>query len=162
MNCKKAEEYAKKYEEGELNYIEKRKFEKHLNECTGCKKKYGVALLLGVVLQASEKTAVQTTLSLTGYLKKAAAISAAAAVIATSVIVVDNTKEEKNIIVSESVTEKNLDKESVNKNGIEEQRGINKTGNEKTKIRIISKDAGKEVEMKFDRRNLKIESRIEK
>ena len=67
MNCKKAEEYAKKYEEGELNYIEKRKFEKHLNECTGCKKKYGVALLLGVVLQASEKTAVQTTLSLTGY-----------------------------------------------------------------------------------------------
>ena len=71
-------------------------------------------------------------------------------------------KEEKNIIVSESVTEKNLDKESVNKNGIEEQRGINKTGNEKTKIRIISKEGGKEVEMNFDRRNLKIESRIEK
>ena len=162
MNCKKAEEYAKKYEEGELNYIEKRKFEKHLNECISCKKKYGVALLLGVVLQASEKTAVQTTLSLTGYLKKAAAVSAAAAAIAASVIVVDNMKEEKNIIVSESVADKNLEKDSINKNSIEETKAINKTGSEKTKIRIISKDAGKEVEVKFDRRSLKIESRIEK
>ena len=86
MNCKKAEEYAEKYENGELNEIEKKKLEKHIKECSSCKKKYSSTLLLGAVLYASEKTAIQSTLSLAWYIKKAAAVGAAAAIITAGII----------------------------------------------------------------------------
>jgi hypothetical protein len=162
MNCKKVEEYAEKYMNGELNEAEKRKVEKHIRECSSCRKKYSSALLLGAVLYASEKTAIHTTLSLLWYIKKAAAVGAAAAIITTGIIAVNSSKEEKNKKISEEKVEKNITESSTIKEKIGIYEKSKKIKDNNKKIKIISKEAEKEIEYNLDSKNLKIETRIER
>lgn len=162
MNCKRAEIYVEKYEEGELNEIEKRKLDKHLKECSNCRKKYSSALLLGAVLYASEKTAIQTTLSIGWYLKRVAVVTAVATVMTAGIITLSDKKETEMISISDDsgieVVKDKLDEKEVN--------GRNKTEEElkgkKRKIKIISKEAEKEIEYNLDSKNLKIETRKER
>ena len=163
MNCNKAEEYAERYENGELNEIEKRKFEKHIKECTGCRKKLGSSLLLGAMLYASEKTAIQTTLSLSWYLKKAAVVTTAAALITASIVTVSNDKEE--VIASKETTSKQITSDKSGNSEIIKEADFKdgtKTESKNKKIRIISRDAEKEVEFNLNSENMKIETRNER
>ena len=164
MNCIKVEEYAQRYEEGTLNEIEKRKFEKHLKECFECKKKYGALLLLGAVLYASEKTAVQTTFTLPLYIKQVAAATAVAAALASSLLIVSEKKESQKVIdVGISQTENVAE---LNKSKTAEEANVDKTKlkreDSKNRIKIISKEEGREIELNLDKKNLRIERRNEK
>ena len=55
MECYEFEDMVKKYELGEVNYFQRRAFEKHAEECVQCKEKYSSVLLLGAILYASKK-----------------------------------------------------------------------------------------------------------
>ncbi len=162
MNCKRAEIYAEKYEAGELNEIEKRKLDKHLKECSNCRKKYSSALLLGAVLYASEKTAIQTTMSMAWYLKRAAAVTAAVTFITVGVIAVSD-KNESQVI---NVTDNNGVEFISDKTDIKEVKGEvtikDDIKGKNRKIKIISKEAEKEIEYNLDSKNLKIETRKER
>ncbi len=162
MNCKRAEIYVEKYEEGELNEIEKRKLDKHLKECSNCRKKYSSALLLGAVLYASEKTAIQTTMSMAWYLKRAAAVTAAVTFITVGVIAVSD-KNESQVI---NVTDNNRVEFISDKTDIKEVKGEvtikDDIKGKNRKIKIISKEAEKEIEYNLDSKNLKIETRKER
>ena len=57
MNCTETAYLAEKYENGNIWWFQKRRFEQHLKECSRCRKKYAALLLLGAVMASSAKSA---------------------------------------------------------------------------------------------------------
>ncbi len=157
MECKTIDLLAAKYEMGELNYFQVKRFEAHLKKCNVCRKKYKTLILLGAVLYASSKTYTPSTLKLlfSSFLFKIwIIIISTAAVMSIGYI---SAKTAQTTLVKEKAPIS--DKLNIN---FKENSDLKVNNSVPKHINIISKDNDKEIQLKVNIIKGSIESREEK
>ena len=162
MNCEKIKKLSIKYEREEINFIEKKMFEKHLKKCDRCRNEYKVLLGLSFILKYSKKTYKPSLIEkiIPASLIKFAKFAVLASTLIFSAYQINNIvlKNEKEKI------EKELKKDfQFNKNvvSLEEEKVQTKSSNLSTgSIKIISRENEKETEM-FINKELEIKARLE-
>lgn len=166
MDCSKVDSLAAKYELGELDYFQIKRFEAHIKKCSYCKKKYGALLLLGAVLYASSKTFTPSPLKLfisSLLFKMLFIIISAFTVLYFSYFAAKQA--EFNNIEKLNTIKKTLDNNSyLNQkiNNLIFNDKSNSTPSNLKHINIISKDKEKEIQLKVNIQKIDIESRTEK
>lgn len=161
MECSKMSVLAKKYELGELDYFEKKAFEKHARSCDKCYKKYKSLLLLGALLYASKKTyspsAVEQLFASSAV--KIAVIAVAALIFTAAIHTFGtgfNSEQESTVKTAENRSVQNIDENSSSKTG-----NIKNNITNKKHLKITSREDEKEIEIRINRSSMQIESRGE-
>lgn len=162
MECSKIGVLAKKYELGELDYFEKRAFEKHVRSCDKCYKKYKALLLLGALLYASKKTYSPSKIELffASSAVKIAAITAAVLIFTAAIHSFGagfNSEQESAIKTTEIRNGRNIDENNSGKT-----ENIKNSSTNKKHLKITSREDEKEIEIRINRSSMQIESRGEK
>lgn len=162
MRCQDIENLSLKYELGELDFFQKKSFERHLRKCNKCNKKYASILLLGAMLFSAKKVYSPGIISmlLSTVLVK---LSIVAVLVITGTVGGDR-------LYQTYFEEKIVNEIEVNKTIIEAKTEFRKSRTEDNKIKEKSKKDGmiiraiekeKEIEIKFNKNYERIE-RIEK
>lgn len=169
MRCADTEKLIKKYELGEIDFLEKRILQKHLERCPVCKKRYAGAMALNVLLAQSAKSATPSLLKniFGGSLVKYVAGLITVGIIGVGIIWDNPTDMQDNMsqiqdeaISSEVKTSTDIAKPLLTESSIQDK-AIQDTKKENGfKIRAIS--GQREIELSIDGENGQIESREEK
>jgi|JTFP01.1.fsa_nt_gb hypothetical protein len=164
MNCLQINSLAAKYELGELNYFQIKRFESHIRKCSSCKKKYGTILLLGAVLYASSKTFTPSPFKLfiSSLFFKTLFI-----IISTFTILSFSYFAFKQLEINNMQKINTINSSSNNKNYLNQNTNTsiihnNSNSSDLKQINIISKEQGKEIQLKINMQKINIESRTEK
>ena len=155
MNCTETAYLAEKYENGNIWWFQKRRFEQHLKECSRCRKKYAALLLLGAIMASSAKSAeISAGITASYFMKSKLIMSAIIAIGIGSAVLYDG----KSDNIKQSKVEK-LEVGTVVIDMVDEKNSELKTdeikSNKSSKFKIISKYEKKEIEITVDKESLK-------
>ncbi len=163
MRCGDTEKLIKKYELGELDFLETKILKKHLEKCPVCKKKYASLIALNLLLANSKKS---ISASLVSNVFKGTLVKSLLGLFAVGAITMllstgeDNRQVQVNELITEPVetsASEVLDTESTTKASLEEK----KTGVNGNILRIRAKSGSKEINVDIDDGNMKIKNREE-
>lgn len=166
MDCIKIDSLAEKYEFGELDYFNTKRFESHVKKCSRCQKKYGTLLLLGAVLYASSKTFTPSPFKLfmSSLFFKILFITISTFTVLYFSYFAAKQSEINNIEKLNTINKSSYNNSYLNQkiNNLILNNKSNSNSSNLRHINIISKDKQKEIQLKVNIRKIDIESRTEK
>jgi len=166
MKCRDTETLIKKYELGEIDFVEKMILKSHLKRCPVCRKRYASIIALGLLLTSSKKAFSPSLLyyamqgTLLNYL-------AGLVLVGTIGIALNINSDNKDINIAQDLKQ-NVKTESIEIKEIDKNETENITANtsssidksKSTHIKIRSRQDGKELEMNVDgNNNMQIKSK---